>query len=66
LAQSLADYGFRNLKRWTRAALSKRPADCRAYAEGFSWRVCAELFLANLHPFGAAPRPAEACLPSPA
>jgi len=34
------------------AALGKRPEDCRAYAEGFSWRACAEMFLENLHPFG--------------
>jgi glycosyltransferase involved in cell wall biosynthesis len=33
------------------AALEKRPADCRAHAERYTWRACAELFLANLHPF---------------
>jgi glycosyltransferase involved in cell wall biosynthesis len=37
-----------------RAALEKRPEDCRAYAENFSWRACAEIFLGNLQPFGSA------------
>jgi glycosyltransferase involved in cell wall biosynthesis len=43
-----------DLAQAARAALTKRPEDCRAYAETFSWRACAELFLANLHPFGTA------------
>jgi len=43
------------------AALEKRPEDCRAYAEGFSWRACAEMFLGNLRPFEpAAPSVAPA------
>ena len=40
-----------NLGKAAIAALEKDPADCRAYAEGFSWRACAEMFLGNLHPF---------------
>jgi glycosyltransferase involved in cell wall biosynthesis len=32
-------------------ALTIRPEHCRAYALGFSWRSCAEQFLANLQPF---------------
>ncbi len=43
-----------DLARAARAALAKRPEDCRAYAETYSWRACARLFLANLYPFGAA------------
>jgi glycosyltransferase involved in cell wall biosynthesis len=27
------------------------PADCRRYAQGFSWHRCAEQFLDNLRPF---------------
>jgi glycosyltransferase involved in cell wall biosynthesis len=37
------------------AAISALNADrhaCRAHAERFSWRACAEMFLANLVPFG--------------
>jgi glycosyltransferase involved in cell wall biosynthesis len=45
-----------------RAALGKSPARCRAYAETFSWRACAELFFANLHPFRAGVA-APACAP---
>ena len=48
------------------AALSKRPEDCRAYAEGFSWRACAEMFLGNLHPFAPAVRHGRACVETPA
>src|SRR5262249_19637903 len=40
-----------DLAKAARAALEKRPQDCRAHAETYSWRACAELFLANLHPF---------------
>jgi glycosyltransferase involved in cell wall biosynthesis len=29
-------------------ALTMRPEDCRAFAEGFSWRACTEQFLGNL------------------
>jgi glycosyltransferase involved in cell wall biosynthesis len=43
-----------DLAKAARMALEKRPADCRAHAEKFSWRACAELFLSNLQPFGAA------------
>jgi len=41
-----------DLAKAARAALTKRPEDCRAYAETYSWRACAEIFLGNLHPFG--------------
>lgn len=40
-----------DLAKAARAALAKRPEDCRAHAECYSWRACAEIFLANLHPF---------------
>jgi 1,2-diacylglycerol 3-alpha-glucosyltransferase/glucuronosyltransferase len=43
-----------DLAKAARAALTKRAEDCRAYAEGFSWRACAALFLANSQPFGPA------------
>ena len=43
-----------DLAKAARAALDKRPADCRAFAENFSWRACAEMFLGNLQPFGPA------------
>ncbi len=33
------------------AALEIEPAQARAYAEGFSWRACAEQFLGHLAPF---------------
>ncbi len=36
-----------------REALTKDPAACRAYAEGYSWRACAEIFLGHLAPFEA-------------
>lgn len=52
-----------DLARAARAALGKRPEDCRAHAETFSWGACAELFLRNLQPFAAA-NPAAA--PAPA
>lgn len=40
-----------------RAALAIPRERCRDYALGFSWRRCAEQFLANLQPIGrAAPR----------
>jgi glycosyltransferase involved in cell wall biosynthesis len=29
-------------------ALTMKPEDCRAFAEGFSWRACTEQFLGNL------------------
>ena len=48
------------------AALSKRPEDCRAYAEGFSWRACAEMFLGNLHLYEPAVRHGRACAETPA
>ena len=47
-------------------ALEKRPADCRAFAESYSWRACAEIFLNNLHPFAptkSAPSVAPALIP---
>lgn len=34
----------------TRIALTMRREDCRAYAEGYSWRACAEEFVRNLDP----------------
>lgn len=34
------------------AALEMDPKRCREYAEGFSWRRCAEIFLDTLVPFG--------------
>ncbi|MEQ8698747.1 MAG: glycosyltransferase family 1 protein [Bauldia litoralis] len=34
-------------------ALTRDPAACRAYAEGYSWRACAEIFLGHLAPFEA-------------
>ncbi len=37
-----------------RTALEKEPAACRAYAEGYSWRACAEIFFGNLAPFRTA------------
>jgi glycosyltransferase involved in cell wall biosynthesis len=40
-----------DLAKAARGALGKDPAACRRYAEGYSWRACAELFLDNLHPF---------------
>ncbi len=43
-----------DLAKAARAALEKRPEDCRAYAESYSWRACAEIFLSNLYPFAAA------------
>lgn len=36
-----------------RQALTLSREDCRARAEAYSWRACAELFLQNLHPLGA-------------
>ena len=42
-----------DLGKAARTALEKDPAACRAYAEGYSWRACAELFFGNLAPFGA-------------
>ena len=33
-----------------RAALELSPEDCRRHAEKFSWRACAETFIANLEP----------------
>lgn len=35
-------------------ALEKDPAACRAYAEGYSWRACADLFFGNLAPMTSA------------
>jgi glycosyltransferase involved in cell wall biosynthesis len=46
-----------DLARAAREALARRPEDCRAHAETYSWRACAALFLANLHPLG---RPSHA------
>ena len=40
-----------DLGKAARAALSLDRANARAYAERFSWRATAELFLANLRPF---------------
>lgn len=45
-----------DLGRAARAALEIHPDDCRAYALGFSWARCAELFLENLEPITRAPR----------
>lgn len=52
-----------DLGKAARAALAKRPEDCRAYAETYSWRACAELFLSNLQPFAAA-NPAVSLTPA--
>ncbi len=49
-----------------REALGKAPGDCRAFAESYSWRACAELFLDNLHPLGSAASVLPACAPRPA
>ena len=43
-------------------ALTLRREDCRAFAETFSWRACAELFAENLHPL----RASEISQPTPA
>jgi glycosyltransferase involved in cell wall biosynthesis len=40
-----------DLGRAALAALSLDPSSCRPYAERYSWRATAELFLANLQPF---------------
>ncbi|MCW5773032.1 MAG: glycosyltransferase family 1 protein [Rhodospirillaceae bacterium] len=53
-----------DLGKAARAALDKRPEDCRAHAETYSWRACAELFLANLYPFGPAARGREPAMPT--
>jgi glycosyltransferase involved in cell wall biosynthesis len=42
-----------DLAKAARAALDKRSEDCRAYAEGYSWSACANIFLTNLHPFAS-------------
>ena len=39
-----------DLGRAARCALQISPDDCRRFALGFSWRVSAEQFLANLAP----------------
>jgi glycosyltransferase involved in cell wall biosynthesis len=52
-----------DLSKAARAALTKRPEDCRAYAETYSWRVCADLFFSNLQPFAAA-KPAASLMPA--
>lgn len=36
-----------------RNALTLRGEDCRAFAETYSWRACAQLFVENLHPLPA-------------
>ena len=41
-----------DLAKAARSALEIPRGDCRDYALGFSWRRCAEQFLANLAPFG--------------
>ncbi|MFO1061015.1 MAG: glycosyltransferase family 1 protein [Dongiaceae bacterium] len=41
-----------DLRRAALEALSVPPERCRDYAVQFSWRRCAEQFLANLQPFG--------------
>ncbi len=46
-----------DLAKAVREALTKDPAACRAYAEGYSWRACAEIFLGHLAPFEARPAP---------
>lgn len=43
-----------DLGKAARAALAKNRADCRRYAEKFSWRACAELFFDNLAPMRGA------------
>lgn len=43
-----------------RKALRIPAAACREFALQFSWRACAELFAANLHPIVRAPVPAAA------
>jgi len=40
-----------DLRRAALDALGKSPAACRAYALGYSWRRCAEIFLGHLRPF---------------
>lgn len=40
-----------NLRDAALKASELKPADCRDYALGFSWRACAEQFLGNLAPF---------------
>ncbi len=45
-------------------ALGKNPADCRAHAETFSWRACAEMFLGHLHPIDRGQSAAAACAPA--
>ncbi len=42
-----------DLAKAARAALLKRPEDCRAHAETFSWRACAELFPSEFATFWA-------------
>ena len=47
------------------AAVECSRADARAHAERFSWRACAEMFLAVLAPIGnAAPSPGAAAAPA--
>lgn len=41
----------RDLRAAALAALDKSPEACRAYALGYSWRRCAEIFLGHLRPF---------------
>ncbi|MGE0736091.1 MAG: glycosyltransferase family 4 protein [Alphaproteobacteria bacterium] len=41
-----------DLRRAALEALQKSPDACRAYALGYSWRRCAEIFLGHLRPFG--------------
>ena len=45
----------RDLRRAALAALAGDRAACRAYAERFSWRGCAEMFLSHLVPLGGHP-----------
>jgi glycosyltransferase involved in cell wall biosynthesis len=40
-----------DLGRAAMACLGIAPAECRRYAQGFSWQRCAEQFLDNLRPF---------------
>lgn len=47
-----------DLRRAALAALDADRAACRAHAETYSWRACAELFLSHLVPTGIAAAPA--------
>lgn len=52
-----------DLRRAALAALSADRAACRAWAERFSWRACAELFLEHLAPLSHGPRQVDPATP---